>query len=399
MITDEWVKEHFDYVSDELAHDLPGTLAKARQLCPITHSDAWGGYWVVTKYEDVLRIAQDWETFSSQLGVTIPHSDSIALAIPEHIDPPLHREYKRLINAHFTPTVVAKYEERTHALVHRLIDGFIERGECDFQEEFAVPFPAMAFFEFVLNAPTDEVVRLSELSTGASNPTNPNSAACWKGLTDWIDGFVEQRTNEPPRGDVVDAILAAEIEGRPITYSEVRAVILLLILGGLDTTTGALGHFMMRFCREPEIPQLLREEPELIEKAVEELLRLEGPFIAIGRTVRNQTELNGCPVMPGEKVLISWASANRDEDEFSDPDKFDLDRGRNRHLAFGAGPHRCAGSNLARLNLRIAVEAMTQRILEPQVTIPEHEIPFHSAFNRTPLNLPLKFHPGPRVGT
>src|SRR5262249_2820359 len=164
------------------------------------------------------------ETFSSQLGVTIPRNDSIALAIPEHIDPPLHREYKRLINAHFTPTVVARYEERTHALVHRLIDGFIEKGECDFQEEFAVPFPAMAFFEFVLNAPTDEVVRLSELSTGASSPANPNSAACWKGLTDWIDGFVEQRTKEPPRGDVVDAILAAQIEGRPITYTETRAV-------------------------------------------------------------------------------------------------------------------------------------------------------------------------------
>lgn len=398
MIDDQWVKEHFDYVSDELAHDLHGTLATARQLCPITHSDARGGYWVVTKYEDVLRIAQDWETFSSQLGVTIPHIDSIALAIPEHIDPPLHREYKRLINAYFTPTAVAKYEDRTRALVHRLFDGFIEKGECDFQEEFAVPFPAMAFFEFVLNAPSDEVVRLSELSTGASNPTNPDMAACWKGLTDWIDDFLRERQKGPAHGDVVDAILAADIEGRAITYGEVRAIVLLLILGGLDTTTGALGHFMMRFCRQHEILELLRDKPELIPDAVEELLRLEGPFIAIGRTVGKETQLNGCPVAPGEKVLISWASANRDADEFPDPDSFDLDRGRNRHLAFGAGPHRCAGSHLARLNLRIAVEAMTQRILDPEVTVPEREIHFHSAFNRTPLNLPLKFRPGPRVG-
>ncbi len=220
MINDEWVQDHFDYVSDELAHDLHGTLARARELCPITHSDAWGGYWVATKYEDVLRIAQDWDTFSSQLGVTIPQNDSIALAIPEHIDPPIHREYKRLINAYFTPAVVAQYEDRTRALVHRLMDDFIEKGECDFQEAFAVPFPAMAFFEFVLNAPSDEVVRLSELSTGASNVTNPDSAACWKGLTDWIDIFLEQRQKEPARGDVVDAVLAAEIEGRPITYPE-----------------------------------------------------------------------------------------------------------------------------------------------------------------------------------
>jgi cytochrome P450 len=397
MIDDDWVKEHFDYVSDELAHDLHGTLAKARELCPITHSDARGGYWVVTKYEDVLRIAQDWETFSSQLGITIPENDSTALAIPVHTDPPLHREYKRLINAYFTPTVVARYEDRTRALVHRLIDGFIEKGECDFQEEFAVPFPAMAFFEFVLNAPSDEVVRLSELSTGASNPTNPDVAACWKGLTDWIDAFLGERKTQSARGDVVDAVLAAEIEGRPITYTEVRAIVLLLILGGLDTTTGALGHFMMRFCRQPDIPQLLRDEPELIPDAVEELLRLDGPFIAIGRTARKETHLNSCPIAPGEKVLISWASANRDEDEFPEPDKFDLARGHNRHLAFGAGPHRCAGSNLARLNLRVAVEAMTQRIIDPEMTVPEREIHFHSAFNRAPLNLPLKFRPGPRV--
>jgi cytochrome P450 len=195
---------------------------------------------------------------------------------------------------------------------------------------------------------------------------------------------------------VVDAVLAAQIEGRPITYAECRAIVLLLILGGLDTTTGALGHFMMRFCREPEIPQLLRDQPDLVGPAVEELLRLEGPFIAIGRTVRHPTELDGCPVRAGEKVLISWASANRDPEEFPDPDTFDLDR-RNRHLAFGAGPHRCAGSNLARLNLRIAVEAMTQRILDPEVTIPEGDIPFHSAFNRAPLSLPLKFRPGPRI--
>ncbi|HVA07800.1 MAG TPA: cytochrome P450, partial [Acidimicrobiales bacterium] len=365
MIDDVWVREHFDYVSDDLAHHLHGALARARRLCPVTHSDARGGYWVVTKYEDVLRIAQNWETFSSQLGVSIPDNDDTALSIPEHIDPPLHREYKRLISAYFTPTVVAQYEDRTRALVHGLIDGFIEKGECDFQEEFAVPFPARAFFEFVLNAPSDEVVRLGQLSTAVTNPTTPDVAACYKGLTDWIDDFLEHRQSQPARGDVVDAVRVAQIEGRPITYPEVQAIILLLILGGLETTTGALGQIMIRFCREPEIPQLLRDKPELIPEAVEELLRLEGPFIAIGRTVRHETQLNGCPVMPGEKVLISWASANRDEDEFPDSDKFDLDRDRNRHLAFGAGPHRCAGSSLARLNLRIAVEAMTQRILDP----------------------------------
>ena len=242
MITDEWVKDHFDYVSDELAHDLPGTLAKARELCPITHSDAWGGYWVVTKYEDVLRIAQDWETFSSQLGVTIPHNDSTALAIPEHIDPPLHREYKRLINAYFTPTVVAQYEDRTHALVHRLIDDFIEKGECDFQEEFAVPFPAMAFFEFVLNAPSDEVVRLSELSTGASNPTNPDVGRLLEG-PHRLDRRLPRAAPDASRREATSSTPSwpPRSKAGPSPTPRCRAIILLLILGGLDTTTGALG--------------------------------------------------------------------------------------------------------------------------------------------------------------
>jgi cytochrome P450 len=171
----------------------------------------------------------------------------------------------------------------------------------------------------------------------------------------------------------------------------VRALILLLILGGLETTAGALGQFVIRFAQEPEIPDLLRTRPELIPSAVEELLRLEGPFVCIGRTVRHDADIGGQTVKQGEKVLISWASANRDESEFPAPDSFDLDRSSNRHLTFGAGPHRCAGSNLARLNLRIAVHELVRRVHSIELAVPAGAIPFHSAFNRTPLSLPIRF--------
>lgn len=397
-ITDEWCSGHFDYLAPELSAALHPTLERMRERCPVAHSDAHGGYWIVTRYEDVLRVAQDWETFSSELGVSIPKTQMSVQAIPEHIDPPLHREYKRLINAYFTPAAVAPYEEPTRALVTRLIDGFVETGRCDFLTEFARPFPGLAFFELVLHAPSDKVGRLNDLATRASMPNNPDARACWAELTGWIDDFVEQRRSQPGRGDVVDAIMTAEIEGRPVTHEEVRGLILLLILGGLETTAGALGHFMIRFCAEPAIPALLRERPELVPDGVEELLRLEGSFLGIGRTARHDAVIGGQRVAEGDKVLIYWASANRDEDEFPDAASFDLHRRSNRHLAFGAGPHRCAGSNLARLNLRVAVEEVVRRLTDLRLEASEESLPFHSAFNRSPLSVPITFTPGPRVG-
>lgn len=395
-ITDDWVRYHFDYLSPAFAREHHATLARMRELCPVAHTDQRGGHWVATKYNDVLSVAQDWRSFSSELGIGIPNDNITVKPIPEHVDPPLQREYKRLINAYFTPVAIASYDAPTQALVTRLIDDFIERGECDFIKEFASPLPGLAFFQLVLNAPADRLRELNDLATGASNPNHPNRKACWDGLTSWIEEFAALRRRQPPRDDVVGAILGAEISGRPVTEDEIMGMILLLILGGLETTAGALGHFMIRFCREPEIPELLRKEPDLVPAAVEELLRLEPPFIAVGRTVRHDTQLAGHNVKAGEKVMISWASANRDEDEFDSPAAFRLDRKTNRHVAFGVGPHRCIGSNLARQNLRIAVREIVRRLGGLRLAIPEDEIPFHHAYNRSPLALPIRFTPGTR---
>jgi len=391
--------EGFDYLSPQLALDLHATLAHMRANHPVTPTEEHGGRcWVVTRYEDVLHVAQDWRTFSSAHGVSPEaNTNMVVKAIPEHLDPPEHRVYKRLINAWFTPAVVAGYEDETRALVTRLIDGFIERGRCDFMADFARPLPGLAFFDLVLHAPPDEVAEINEMATAASMPTNPKRGEAWQGMFRWIAAFVERRRNEAPRGDVVDAVLAAEIDGEPITDENVIGVIQLLILGGLETTAGALGQFMIRFCHEPEIPALLRARPDLIPDAVEELLRLEPPFIAIARTAMADTEIGGRAVSEGDKVLIYWASANRDEAEFACPAAFDLDRASNRHLAFGAGPHRCAGSNLARMNLRIAVEELVRRLDDIRLQDGAEPIPFHSALNRAPLTVPITFTPCPPI--
>jgi cytochrome P450 len=207
----------------------------------------------------------------------------------------------------------------------------------------------------------------------------------------WIGEFAERRRAEPPRGDVVDAVLSASIEGRPITELEVIGVLQLLLFGGLDTTAGALGMMVARFCQEPGIADRLRADPSLIPAAVEELLRLDGPFVMIARRAMADAEVGGCPVHAGEPVLISWVSANRDATEFPDPDAFDLDRASNRHLAFGAGPHRCAGSNLARMNLRIAVDELLRRLDDIRFADGAEPIRFHGVYSRSPGAVPITF--------
>ena len=396
-INDEWCIEHFDHLSPELAADLHNTLARTRSLCPVAHSDQYDGFWVVTDYDDVLRIAQDWGTFSSAHGLTVPVAPIAVRNIPVELDPPLHREYKRLINAYFTAAVVEQWEDRTRRLVTRLVDDFVEDGQCDFMAAFARQYPALSFFDLALNAPPDDIERVTYLASKAGLPNDPEAAACWVGLSEWIRNFADQRRREQPLGDVVDAVLHAEIEGRPITDEEVIGTLQLLVLGGLETTAGALGSMMLRFCEQPEIAAQLRREPDRIPAAIEELLRLDGPFIAIGRTATRDTEISGCPVEAGEKVIIYWAAANRDAGEFPEPDTFDLDRAANRHLAFGAGPHRCAGSNLARMNLRIALdELLPAPARHPAAARRRRPLPLD--VQPRPAAVPITFTPGPRVG-
>lgn len=213
-ITDEWIARHFDHLAPALARDLHPTLARARSLCPVARSDAHeGGFWVLTRYEDILAVAQDWEAFSSELGITVPNAGPMMKILPVTVDPPLQREFKRLVNAHFTPAKVAPWEEPTRALVNQLIDEFIERGECDFMPAFARPLPGLAFFTLALHAPVDELEQVNAWATTASLSHLPQSRDGLLKLAGWIGQFIERRREEGPQGDVVDAIMNAQIEG------------------------------------------------------------------------------------------------------------------------------------------------------------------------------------------
>jgi len=392
---DEWCLRHFDHLSPDLAATTPATMARMRELCPVAHSEEHGGFWVVSSYDEVLAVAQDWEVFSSAHGLGISSAPTLIRNLPVQADPPEQRIFKRLINPFFTPAAVAPWEEATRELAGRLIDEFVEAGSCEFMDAFARPFPSLAFFRLAINAPAEDLEKVAYLASKSSTPDDPEARDCWRGLYEWIKEFTRRRRAEPPRGDVVDAVVNAQIDGRPITEEEVIGTVQLLILGGLETTAGTLGHILERFCAHPEIPALLRSRPELIPSAVTELLRLDGSFVAVGRTAMRDAELGGQRIKAGDKVLIHWASANRDSAEFEDADAFVVDRERNRHLAFGAGPHRCAGSNLARLNLRVALEELLGRL--DDIRLQEGAtVEYHRGLTRSPDTLPIAFTPGPR---
>jgi cytochrome P450 len=369
-----------------------------RERCPVAHSDRYDGFWVVTRYEDVLEVAQDWQTFSSAHGLTVPRAPIAVRNLPVEVDPPIQRIYKRLITPYFTPKAVAACEQTTRELVNRLIDKFVEAGSCEFMDEFARPFPSLAFFEMVIGAPPGDIDRVAYMASKASLPNDPEAGECWLGLSAWIRDFVESRRRQPERGDVVDAVIRATVDGRPITDDEIVGLIQLIILGGLETTASALGLWFHRFCSRPEIPALLRGNPELIPEAVEELLRIDSPFISISRTAVQSGKIGDQVINRGDKVMLYWAAANRDNAEFSTPDDFDLGRERNRHLAFGVGPHRCLGSNLARLNLRVGLEESLRRLHDIRLQ-DGADIHFHSTSTRSPLTLPITFTPGPRRAT
>jgi cytochrome P450 len=396
-LTDDWCRDHFDHFSPELAADFPAVFSRMRSLCPVAHSDQYGGFWVVSKYDDVFRVAQDWDTFSSAYGLTVPIAPIAVRNLPVEVDPPIQRVYKRLINPYFSPAAILPWEENTRQLVTRMLDAFIERGYCDFMAEFARPYPALSFFDIALSAPPEDIDRVAYMASKSSLPNDPEAGECWIGLSEWISEFVASRRQQPRRHDVVDGVLHAEIEGRPITDEEIIGIIQLLILGGLETTAGALGMMMVRFCEQPEIVAMLRHQPERIPDAIEEMLRLDPPFIQVGRTALRDAEVAGRQIKKGDKVLMYWASAGRDEDQFSDADDFSLERPHNRHMAFGLGPHRCAGSNLARMNMRVALNEIVQRF--DDIKLQEGaEIHYHSTTTRAPLAVPISFTPGRPLG-
>lgn len=351
-----------------------------RESCPIAHTTRWGGSWLPTTYEDVTNIARDIETFPSGGGIAvIPPTTNDPNAGPPQLlpygvppisaDPPLHTWTRRLILPWMSPQKSASYEPMTRELCNRLIDGFIATGRADLAADYAQQIPVRVIAH-ILGVPTD----MSDTFTGwvrdvleFAYDAERRQRGTMGVIQFFIDALAERREN--PGDDLISELLHTRIDGEPIEDSIIIGMCALMLIAGVDTTWSAIGSSIWHLAAHPEDRRRLVAEPELMPTAIEEFLRAYSP-VTMARRLLEDVEYKGCPMKAGERVLMNFPGANRDPEVFDRPDEGILDRAINRHVAFGAGIHRCAGSNLARMELRVSIEAWLARIPEFELLDP-----------------------------
>ena len=323
-----------------------------------------GGHWVAARAEDVFNIYRDAERFSNH-GVALFREKAGDRFIPGEIDPPIHTAFRKVLNPETSPRRIKELEQDSRALARTLIQEVKAKGKCEFHDEIAQRLPIYNFLSF-MNLPRDHVNQLMGPSSIITrSPDRTAFAAALQDLNDYVDARIEERLQNPV-DDFISRLMHADIEGRTITRSECRTMVLNVMLGGLDTTTGSMGFFMHFLARHPEHRRQLVAQPEKIPEAVEELLRRHGIFNT-GRLVKEDCEYAGFKLRKNDLVLISTTLHNLDERRFPDPMTVDFDRSDKNHLTFGAGIHRCLGSNFARSQIRILLEEWLAQI--PEFTV------------------------------
>jgi cytochrome P450 len=341
----------------------------------------------------VLHVAQDWRSFTSSDGIMIPRADNAVAMIPGEYDPPLHRHYRRALNPLLTADAIEHYVPGMRAVARELLAGLDGRHEADIVATFTDPYPRLVFFRHVLGVAGEEMPAVLGYIFAIKEPKSAEAASeAWKGFSAYIGMMCDRRRDESRRGDLLDGVLAAAVDGRPITKDEAVRSLMQLTFGGLGTTSAALANIIRRLAERPELQERVRSDPSLVPQAIEELIRFDTIAIVMARTTTRDVDLAGTPVPAGEKVLIYYAGANRDGREFEHPDEIDIDRPVNRHLTFGAGPHRCIGSNLARRQIVVALEEVLGHLDDIRL-VPGRDLHFHSGFSRGLDALDVTFAP------
>jgi cytochrome P450 len=398
----DWATDYdifdLDYINDPYR-----IWAELRPTCPIAHSDRWGGSWLPTRYEDVTAIARDIETFPSGNGIAVvpppsglgPGAANSQPALlpygvpPISSDPPLHTWTRRLILPWMSPQKTLSYEGMTRDLCNRLIDSFIETGSADAAADYAQQIPVRVIAH-ILGVPES----MSDTFTGWVRDVLEfafDEERRVRGMTGVINFFTEalasRRTN--PGDDLISELLHTEIDGAPIDDTVILGMCSLLLIAGVDTTWSSIGSSLWHLAAHPDDRKRLVAEPELMPTAIEELLRAYSP-VTMARRLGEDVEYKGCPMKAGERVLMNFPGANRDPEVFENPDEVILDRAINRHVAFGAGIHRCAGSNLARMELRVSIETWLERIPEFEISDPAG-VTWAGGQVRGPRTIPVRF--------
>jgi cytochrome P450 len=351
---------------------------------------------VLSRLADIEMTLKHTELFSSNMDAV--DLGNVRPLIPLQIDPPEHAKYRRILDPLFTPREMARREPQVTELVNEMIDRFADRGECDFHDEFAVPLPCTVFLQ-LLGLPLEDLDKFLEWKDAVIRPEgdsgfsrrHESSAAVADQIYQYFEGAIDDHT-ATPRDDVLSAMIAANFKdeaGQPLSREELLDICFLFLIAGLDTVTDSLDCFFVYLAQHPDHRHQLIEQPDVLPSAIEELLRWETPVPGVVRVATQDVEVGGCPISKGERVSPLLGAANTDPAEFPDPELVDFTRTPNRHRAFGGGPHRCLGSHLARMELRVALREFHRRIPDYEIK-PGTQLTYTAAL-RSVESLPLTF--------
>jgi cytochrome P450 len=354
-------------------HEKPGPEVK-------TNSTMQSGYWVLSKYQDVIDVSRNPHVFSSYVGTSFlmdpPDTELPGLqAMLINMDPPGHVKYRRLVQRGFTPRMVAELEPRIRAHARRIVDNVARKGHCDFVNHIACELPLILICE-LMGVPDEDRPQIFDWSNALIGNDDPEmragadpmqvSAQMWM-----YSNALAQKKREQPDDTLISKYVHGEVDGMKISEFELNNFFLMLAVAGNETTRNATSHFMRLMSEHPDQFEMLKTDVDrLLPGAIEEALRFSPPVVAFRRTALQDTELRGVRIRKGDKVVMSYPSANRDEEVFPDADRFDIRRTPNHHLSFGIGEHFCLGANFARMQLRSILREVVTRLPDIRVVRP-----------------------------
>ena len=389
----DWATD-FDHTSEVWAADPYPIWDELRSTCPVAHTERYGGAWLPTRHEDVAAIAYDTERFSSRSVVMSNNRPPLDVAPagispPISSDPPFHHEARRMLLPAFSPQAINGLEAGTRAYCHELLDAVSDREVIDAAVDYAQHIPVRVISDMV-GFPHED----GDLMRGFVHDilVAVNSEA-----DDRIDSVIRLfeylRTHiidhiEHPRDDLTSFLVNAQMDGEPLDPSHIGGTIALLMIAGIDTTWSAIGSSIWHLAGNPSDRERIVADPALLPSAMEEFLRAYAP-VTMARLVKEDMDWNGCPMKAEDWILLSFPSANRDPELFDDADQVLIDREVNRHSAFGLGVHRCLGSHLARMELKVALEVWMERYPEFSLEDPA-AVTWAAGQVRGPRTLPVR---------
>jgi cytochrome P450 len=386
----DWIYD-FDHTDPRWTENPFPIWDELRAHSPVVHTKRFLGCYLPTSYEAVKEIAYDTEHFSSRRVIVRDVRPELIPAPPITSDPPEHKPAKQLLLPPFTPEAMKKLEPRVRAICNELIDEFINEGKCDAAARYTkhIPVRAIAHMLGIPEKDSDHFIKWIHEILELGIKDNDVLMRAMHEMSAYFAGHIEQRKKRSTDDLISTLMNAKDKNGQPLPDAHVLGSLRLLLIAGIDTTWSAIGASLWHLAKTPSDRERLIAEPELIPMAIEEFLRAYSP-VTMAREVMKETTICGCPVKPGNMVLLSFPAANRDPAMFPDAGKVVIDRRENRHAAFGLGIHRCVGSNLARMEMTVAIEEWLKRIPGFRLD-PAGKVRWSEGTVRGPRQLPILF--------